>query len=205
MRIPRTIDGRLLARSNTVTTREDFHDLLGALLEYLHHQLAADDSGDLGNFLGVLRSYVRDTNGEDRGEHPNLNLGEPTWRAFAAMLVAAAVTSVADGNAPAAAPRTARASAVDTPRWIDVPILEDSGAVTTCGDFYDFLGALIENLRHHPEEWDNHDLGNFLVGLRGYVRDTAGGSRHEDEPDLDLSRPSWRVFAAFLTAATCYE
>lgn len=76
--------------------------------------------------------------------------------------------------------------------------------MNTRGDLARFVYALQDDLKHHPENWENQDLHTFLGALARFLKD-ARGYYHNERPDIDADIPSWRLFADCLQAASCYD
>jgi pyruvate formate-lyase activating enzyme-like uncharacterized protein len=55
--------------------------------------------------------------------------------------------------------------------------------------------AMVDALRRHPDEWENHSLERFLDALAASL--ASGRNRPE--------HPSWQVLAEALTTASGYE
>jgi hypothetical protein len=72
-------------------------------------------------------------------------------------------------------------------------------------EFLAFLEDLAGNLRECPHEWENDTLATFLNGLRGFAASAAGYYANVGENDVDVSKPSWRLFGDMLLAAKVYE
>jgi len=65
------------------------------------------------------------------------------------------------------------------------------------------LDELRDELRNHPETWENADLESFLEALAAWLQDAPGhfAARGETIPQP----PGWGVLAQALTAAKSYE
>jgi hypothetical protein len=84
-------------------------------------------------------------------------------------------------------------------------LLIDRGeAVISKADFTEFARLLLQNYRSHPDEWENGSLDLFLEGLAGFVEKMDAYYQNVGL-EMDLERPSWRVFADILLAARVYE
>lgn len=70
--------------------------------------------------------------------------------------------------------------------------------------FATFTEELADNLRSHPEEWDNAQLSEFLMALAAYTRDMPGFQANLGGKSDSIS-PSWRTIAEILLAARVYE
>lgn len=77
-------------------------------------------------------------------------------------------------------------------------------AVKSRLDFLTFLRELRANRIHHPQEWENGSLDQFINGMIGFTCDMEGYYRHFAQ-DVDPNQPNWRVRADILVAAKVYE
>jgi len=82
-------------------------------------------------------------------------------------------------------------------------LVESAGRVSSREEFTAFVKALSDNLRCHPEEWDNSTLKEFIGGLARFVEDMDGYYANNCV-DVNCSLPSWRIFADVLLAARVY-
>jgi hypothetical protein len=71
-------------------------------------------------------------------------------------------------------------------------------------DFRRFLSLLLQDLAENGDKWENSTLESFLGGMGGFVGDMEGFYKNRGEK-IDLSRPTWKVLAHALLAATVYE
>lgn len=83
-------------------------------------------------------------------------------------------------------------------------LVETAERITGRAEFTDFVRALLENFRRHPEEWQNTTLEDFVKGLAGFVENMDGYYANIGAK-LNCDIPSWRVFADILLAARVYE
>jgi hypothetical protein len=83
-------------------------------------------------------------------------------------------------------------------------LIEAGERITSRTEFVEFVRALCENLRRHPEEWENKSLEDFLQGLTGFVEKMHGYYLNIGS-GVNCDLPSWRVFADILLAARVYE
>ena len=62
---------------------------------------------------------------------------------------------------------------------------------------------MLNDLRRHPQEWENPTLERFLDALSASLHGLPGqyANRGEDLP----AQPTWRLFAEALVTATGYE
>jgi hypothetical protein len=67
-----------------------------------------------------------------------------------------------------------------------------------------FIYALKDDLKQHPENWENCDLHTYLGALGRFLGDAQGYYRNRKE-DVDTEVPSWRLFADSLLAASIYD
>ena len=77
--------------------------------------------------------------------------------------------------------------------------------MATRTEFVAFIDELCQNLRDHPDEWENQSLELFLAGLRGFAANSAGYYANIGENDVEVDVPTWRGFADMLLAAKAYE
>jgi hypothetical protein len=56
------------------------------------------------------------------------------------------------------------------------------------------LDELREDLKAHPDEWENPTLDDYLEGMRAWLADSSGNEE-----------PSWELFARILDAGRSYE
>ena len=71
-------------------------------------------------------------------------------------------------------------------------------------DLIQFIYALQDDLKQHPENWENSDLHTYLGALARFLGDAHGYYRNKKE-DVDPDSPSWRLLADSLQAATVYD
>jgi hypothetical protein len=71
-------------------------------------------------------------------------------------------------------------------------------------DFEEFLHLLLQDLREKRLAWENTDLESYLGGLHGFVLDLKGYYQNCGEV-VDVSHPTWKMFADILLAARVYE
>jgi len=70
-------------------------------------------------------------------------------------------------------------------------------------DLVAFIEALTEDLRSHPERWENQTLDQYLEALGSWLDDSGGFYRNQG---LEVpTSPSWKTVADMLIAATMYE
>ena len=67
-----------------------------------------------------------------------------------------------------------------------------------------FIYALQNDLKEHPENWENSDLHTYLGALAAFLGDADGYYRNM-KVDLDADVPSWKLLADCLPAASVYE
>lgn len=70
-------------------------------------------------------------------------------------------------------------------------------------DLAEFVRRLRDDLKNHPEEWENRDLDRFLEAMSAWVDDMEGYFANQGEPVP--SRPEWHTLAEILVAAKRYE
>ncbi|MCI0704071.1 MAG: hypothetical protein L0241_23680 [Planctomycetia bacterium] len=71
-------------------------------------------------------------------------------------------------------------------------------------DLIQFIYALQDDLKQHPENWENSDLHTYLGALAAFLGDAHGYYRNKKE-DVDADVPSWRLLADCLQAASVYD
>ncbi|HEX3599552.1 MAG TPA: hypothetical protein VHU84_05380 [Lacipirellulaceae bacterium] len=71
-------------------------------------------------------------------------------------------------------------------------------------DLVHFIYALEDELKEHPDVWENKDLGTFLGALARFLNDADGYYRNA-KLDVDADVPSWRLLADSLQAASVYD
>ena len=88
-------------------------------------------------------------------------------------------------------------SSLDTRRSTHVEP-EPSSSRDEFGDFV--LGVLADFDESGHIEWENNTLGRFLDGLSAFALARVNGRSEEEQ-----ERPSWKLFAELIVAATGYE
>ncbi|MFD4948869.1 hypothetical protein ACFWNT_41785 [Streptomyces sp. NPDC058409] len=70
-------------------------------------------------------------------------------------------------------------------------------------DFAPFLREILEDLKEHPNEWENRTLADFLEAWAAWVHDMPGwyANRGQGIPD----QPDWNLLAGMVMAARVYE
>lgn len=71
-------------------------------------------------------------------------------------------------------------------------------------DLVQFIYALQDELRQHPERWENVDLHTYLGALAAFLNDVHGYYRNA-KLDVDAEVASWRLLADCLQAASAYD
>ncbi len=75
--------------------------------------------------------------------------------------------------------------------------------IQTREDFLHFLHALLEDLRSHPEQWENLTLEGYLQAMAAWGADAEGYYAGQGIP---LSpQASWKTLGEMLLAAKIYE
>jgi hypothetical protein len=85
-----------------------------------------------------------------------------------------------------------------------VRVTERVCAIETKDDLTTFVDELREDLRVHPDEWQNLTLDHYLESLSAWLTDVADdyfGRNGEATPES----PSWRALGEMLLAAKYYE
>lgn len=93
-------------------------------------------------------------------------------------------------------------SAYDTGRFADVSD-QDLAAVRTHTDVARIVEQMLNDLRKHPDEWENPSLERFLDALAAGL--DAVESQHIDRGEAVPSQPTWKLFAGILVNASGYE
>ena len=86
----------------------------------------------------------------------------------------------------------------------EISIVQRAKEVADKAQFVDFLRALHADLEKRPEEWENRTLGDYLEGMSRFTAAIEGYYSNRKE-SVDLERPSWRVLAEILVAASVYQ
>ena len=81
---------------------------------------------------------------------------------------------------------------------------KSTGEIGSREEFVRFVYSLEDELRQHPEDWDNKDLATFLSALAAWLSDAHGYYRNL-KLDVSADVPSWRLFADSLLAARVYD
>ncbi|AEK24485.1 Conserved hypothetical protein [Capnocytophaga canimorsus Cc5] len=76
--------------------------------------------------------------------------------------------------------------------------------VNTREDFAKFLEMLKNNLEHHPQDWENTTLPDFLDALSRYTEDVQQYYVNTNQ-HIDADIPNWSVFADIFKGAMLYE
>lgn len=83
-------------------------------------------------------------------------------------------------------------------------IYEFVETIKTKADFDKFLFMLYEDFEVNGQGWENNTLKLYLETLSQYSKDIPGYYQNMNE-QVDLERPSWKMFAHILLGATIYE
>ncbi len=70
-------------------------------------------------------------------------------------------------------------------------------------DFILFLESHLDNLKNHPNEWENNTLPDYLEALISWTEDMDGYYINNNLPIP--KNVNWKVFADILMAAKIYE
>jgi len=76
-------------------------------------------------------------------------------------------------------------------------------SINTKDDFIGFLQLLVQDLKNHPEEWENKSLESYLEGIASWTEDMEGYYQNNNLPIPE--NVDWKVFANILMAAKMYE
>lgn len=79
----------------------------------------------------------------------------------------------------------------------------EPGRIRTREDLVEFIRGLSQELRQHPDQWENADLPAYLEAMAAWVADMEGfySSKGESPP----ARPDWKTLGEILAAARVYE
>jgi hypothetical protein len=75
--------------------------------------------------------------------------------------------------------------------------------ISTPADLAEFVERLADDLRDHPERWENHTLEDFLRSWSAWLLDVQGHGPQLPEQLPDA--PTWRSVGTMLSAASTYE
>jgi len=84
-------------------------------------------------------------------------------------------------------------------------LVDRAEQLSTRSEFVAFVDELRQNLKEHPDEWENQSVELFLAGLRGFAANAEGYYANIGQTDIDVEVPTWRGFADMLLAAKVYE
>jgi len=70
-------------------------------------------------------------------------------------------------------------------------------------DLVAFVEELGQDLKDHPDSWENPDLSRFLDALARWIEDSDGYYENRGVPIPQM--PEWKTFAEMLAAARIYE
>jgi hypothetical protein len=73
----------------------------------------------------------------------------------------------------------------------------------TRDDFIKFMHELVQDLRTHPEHWDNSSLDGYLEAFAAWVHDMDGYYRNRGEESPQ--QLTWKRVGEMLLAARTYE
>ena len=90
----------------------------------------------------------------------------------------------------------------ETGRFAAVPA-DEVASVHTRDDVVRVVERMLEDLRAHPDEWENATLPRFLDGLVVSLGALDGLYANRDE--ALPAQPTWRVLAEVLIMASGYE
>jgi hypothetical protein len=76
--------------------------------------------------------------------------------------------------------------------------------MTSRRDLVRFINSLHDELKDHPEQWDNKDLGDYLDAFAAFLGSAHHYYRNMGE-DVDADVPSWRLLADCFVAAISYD
>jgi hypothetical protein len=79
----------------------------------------------------------------------------------------------------------------------------DISKVTTREDAVRVVAAMVQDLRDHPDAWENCTLGRFLEALAASMEGVESGYRNRGE--VLPAQPTWALVSELLVMATGYE
>lgn len=79
-------------------------------------------------------------------------------------------------------------------------IFDLAADVKSRSDFVRLVEQLNQNYTQHRDEWENDNLGSFLVGLSEFAQDMGGYYKNMGE-EVDIEVVTWRMAAQMLLAA----
>lgn len=82
-------------------------------------------------------------------------------------------------------------------------LLSQMEAVRSRDDLVAFIQALSNELKSHPETWENPDLSSFLNAMAAWVQDMDGYYLNQKKEFSEDQ--SWKTFAEILYSARIYE
>jgi hypothetical protein len=85
-----------------------------------------------------------------------------------------------------------------------VELHEQVEAIRTRSDLASFVRALRQDLNHHPEEWENPTLDDYLDALAAWTEDMDGYFKNIHGAPVP-EQPSWKIVGYMLIAARIYE
>lgn len=91
-------------------------------------------------------------------------------------------------------------SAYETGRFAEVSNLN---LIKDRADAAGLVEEMLEDLREHPDEWENPTLERFLEALAASLEALPRVYLHRDEPFP--TQPTWKLFAEALVMASGYE
>ena len=91
-------------------------------------------------------------------------------------------------------------SPYDTGRFAEVDNLDQ---VSSHVDAARIVSQMLNDLRTHPDDWENPTLERFLEALAASLESLPGNYAHRDEQSP--AQPSWKLFAEMLVKASGYE
>jgi len=75
--------------------------------------------------------------------------------------------------------------------------------IRTREDLVEFIKVLAQDLRQHPDQWENADLPTYLEAMSAWVADMEGFYTNKGESPP--ARPDWKTLGEILAAARVYE
>nr|WP_202909376.1 hypothetical protein [Chitinophaga rupis] len=63
---------------------------------------------------------------------------------------------------------------------------------------------MLQDLKKHPENWENNNLESFLEALSAYAEDIQGYYDNTQQ-SINAEEASWQVFADMFKGAVVYE
>ena len=82
-------------------------------------------------------------------------------------------------------------------------IEKSAHSVKSREDFIKFVGALVQDLKNNPNNWENKSLDNYLEAVQSWTEDMEGYYINNSLPYPE--NINWGVIADIFIAAKMYE